>query len=280
MAFQARTIAQIQSQIIASKNANSDLSGLTSTSQVSYWNLWSFITAVAISLLEQIMVIFFSEITTIEGQSHGGTATWIQNEVLQFQYPDVVQVNSDFSIGYATFNSALQIISNCAVTTTGNGQVVIKAITSGGALTADEKTALNSYLQTILSPSQIYSVISQAADNMVVQGTVFYNGQYAAAIQSNVIAALQAYITKFSTSPYNGGSFNGVVKLSDIENVILSVPGIVDWQPLNVNVTPFGGASFPLMTNGTINSRLYQSYAGYIAESDAFSLLTFTVSQQ
>jgi hypothetical protein len=49
----ARSIATIKQQIINAKNADPILSEkLTSTSQTAIWNLWAYITAVAINLHE------------------------------------------------------------------------------------------------------------------------------------------------------------------------------------------------------------------------------------
>ena len=283
MAFQPRSIAQIQASIIASKNSQAALNPLTSTSQVSYWNLWSWIMAVAIALLEQIMLIFFGEINTIEAMSHGGTAAWIQAQILLFEYPNVVTINPDFSINYNPVNTALQIISNCAVTASNSGVLTIKATTGGTTptvLTSNQIIALQSYLDTIISPNQFYIIISQTADIMVLIGTVFYNGQFNATIQTNVIAALNNYIAQFTTLPANGGNFNGVVKMSDIENVILGVQGVVDWQPLTISITPSVGSPPPsyLINNGLIVSRNFQTVAGYIAETDSFVGLSFQVA--
>lgn len=281
MAFQPRSIAQIQASITAFKNSQAALNPLTSTSQVSYWNLWSWIMAVAIALLEQIMLIFFGEINTIESMSHGGTAPWVQNQILLFEYPNIVTINPDFSVNYNPVNPALQIISNCAVTTSSSGVLTIKVVTGGTSptvLTANQITALQSYLDTILSPNQFYGIISQTADIMILAGTVFYNGQFNATIQQNVINALNNYIAQFTTSPINGGNFNGIVKMSDIENVILGVQGVVDWQPLTISITPSGGSASYLINNGLIVSRNFQTVAGYIAESDSFVGLNFQVS--
>ena len=287
MAFTARSWQTIQAQMLQEKASLPDLNGLTSISAVAYWRLWTFICAVAISLEEQIMVIFFDEIETVVSESVPGTAPWIQNEVLKFQYnvttPQVVQVNSDFTIGYAVVNTLFQIISNCAVIVTGTSVLNIKVTTGSpaGALTANEVIALTSYLNTILPAGQIINIITGVADELAIYGTVFYNGQYNASIQANVIAALNTYISKFSTSTSVGGSFNGEVKISDIENVILAVPGVVDWLPTQITATAFGASPFNLIAGSTVYSRNYQAYTGYIKNEVAnpfSSTLLFSVA--
>ena len=289
MSFTPRTISQIQKQIISTKESLPDLDGLTSTSSVAYWNLMTFIQAVASNLNEQAMAVFLDEIESVVALSVPGTAPWIQNEVLKFQYntstPQVVEVKEDFTIGYATVIPADQIISNCAVIVSSTGVLNIKVTTGVPAapLNASQLVALNSYLNTVLAAGQYINVVSQNPDELAVYGTVFYNGQYNAAIQANVIAALDAYILKFSTSAQSGGSFNGLVKLSDIENVILAVDGVVDWQPSQVTVTAFGSlAPVNLVLSNTIISRSALAYSGYLKNDSAnpFSAtLSFAVAQ-
>lgn len=288
MAFIPQKIKQIQAQIMASKADQPALSGLTSTSATAYWILWSFITAVAIGLLQQIMAIFFDEIETVVAESVPGTPPWIQNEVLKFQYstdtPQAVQINADFTIGYAVINATLRIISNCAVVVTGTGVLNIKVTTGSPAAPIDsnQNIALFSYLNTVLPAGQNITIVSVNADEVAAYGTVYYNGQYNASIQANVIAALNSYIATFSTSTALGGSFNGTVKISDIENVILGVPGVVDWVPSQISVTPSGFGSVDLILASTIISRDYQTYSGYIKNEVAnpfSSTLLFAVAQ-
>jgi hypothetical protein len=288
MAFTPRKITQIQNQILAEKANQTALDGLTSTSVTAYWILWSFIMAVGISLLEQIMSIFIGEVETIVAEAVPGTPPWIQNEVLKFQYsvttPQVVQVNSDFTIGYAIISTAFQIISNCAVIVTGTSVLNIKVTTGSpaGALDANQQIALKSYLNTVLPAGQIINLITGVADELAVYGTVYYNGQYNASIQANVIAALDAYITKFSTSTSLGGSFNGMIKISDIENIILGVEGVVDWVPTQITATSAGAPAFNLIAASTIYSRSYQAFTGYIKNEVAnpfSSTLLFSVAQ-
>lgn len=280
MAFIPRTIAQIQAQIIASKEADSNLSGLTSTSQVSYWRLWVFIQAVAINLLEQIMAIFIGEVETIVASGVPGTAPWIRSEVLKFQYsattPQVVEVNTtDFTIGYPTVDPTLQIISSCAVVPNLSGTIVVKAATgtTPAPLSSPQVTALGSYLTEILPAGAVFQIISANADTLRVDGTVYYNGQYTATIQASVEAALTAYMAALP--------FNGVVKVSDIERAILSVAGVTDVTFTLIRAKPDGGTNTDLVSASTELSRSYQTYAGYIVNDGTnpfSSTLTYLVA--
>ena len=82
----ARSISQIQSQILASKNAQAALSGLTSTSQTSIYNLWSFVTAVSMNVQENLWDIFQTNLETEIASFPIGTDGWVNEQVLKFQY--------------------------------------------------------------------------------------------------------------------------------------------------------------------------------------------------
>lgn len=229
------------------------------------------------NLLEQIMDTFTSEIETIISTAVPETAPWIQAQVLKFQYGNAIQVNPDFTIGYPDPQQPL-IITSSAVAVSGSGVISVKVAKGGGVpvpLTGGEQTALAAYLNYILAPGQNAQIISTLADSLVNQGTVFYNGQFNATIVANVIAKINAYCVSLP--------FNGVVKVDDIRTAIKSVPGVVDWVPLNISATPNGGSAVFLVQAGTetVSSRTYQSYAGYLTNGDPTGAqLTFTIAQQ
>jgi hypothetical protein len=227
------------------------------------------------------MSVFFDEVETIVSQGTSQTAPWIQNKILEFQYststPYLLEM-IDNIMTYPSIVNADKIISNCAVTVSGVGNLTIK-VTSGNPaipLNSSQLVALNSYLTNFLNPNQQKKIISVAADKLAIYGTVYYNGQLNSSIQGSVIAALNNYITKFSTSQTSGGSFNGLVKSSDIAKIIEGVLGVVDWQPAQITATPIVGTSTNLMIGSTIYKRSYAAYSGYI-ENDGSNPFSTTL---
>jgi hypothetical protein len=282
----ARTVAQIYNQMYAVKVAQAAMNALTSTSTVAYWSLKLFIVSVGIAFMEQLQDVFLIDIEGLISSQVPGTAPWIQGQVIKFQYnattPDaVVQDPVTYIVSYPVVNTADLIISNCAVVVNSRGQINVKATTGTppGPLSTPEKTALLSYLNTILPAGQNINLISVAADTLGLWGTVFYNGQFNAAIATNVQNALAAYIASFATSQASGGSFNGIVKVSDIEKVILAVPGVVDWVPSQITVTASGGTPINLVTASAIVARSLVAYSGYIV-NDPGNLFSATLSYQ
>ena len=218
MAFTPRTIAQIQTQIQQSVANNATLSTLlTSTSVTAIWNLFTYIMAVAIAMLEQI-------------------------------------------------------ISACAVVTGTNGQVNIKAVTGASpsytTLTTLQLNSLKSYLSAILPAGMNFNILSVASDTLTSVATIYYNGQYTGA----PAAAFVAYQNYLASLP-----FNGVVKISAMEQAILAVPGVTDivWTTVSANTTL--SIVTPLITAGATINREYPTYAGYIVDSGS-STFTYIIS--
>lgn len=272
MSFKPRIWQLIQRQIKASIAADPTLSSkLTSTSPVSHWNLWTMIQALTSNLNEQASAVLIDEVDTIVSQAYPNTAPWIQSQILLFQYnttsPYLVAITNNV-VAYPVIVPSDRIISNCAVTVGIIGIITIKVTTGSpaAALNASQVIALKSYLTNFLSPNQQYALISTTADKLLIAGTVYYNGQLNASIQGNVIAALNAYIATFSTSQTSGGSFNGIVKVSDISEIILGVTGVTDWVPSQISITPAIGTQQNLVMSSTTIQRSFGSYSGYIQE--------------
>ena len=59
----ARTINEIQNEIITSLNGKKDIS--LSTSKVAEWRLWTYVIAVTVHSFELILDVFKSEIDTL-----------------------------------------------------------------------------------------------------------------------------------------------------------------------------------------------------------------------
>ncbi|HWY10588.1 MAG TPA: hypothetical protein VN026_04635 [Bacteroidia bacterium] len=280
MSFLPRTWQIIQNYI--KKNVANDptlSTQLTSTSPVSHWQLWSFQMALTSNLNEQAASVFIDEVETIIAQGAPQTALWIQAQILLFQY----NVNTPYLIGinnyipsYQNVVPADRIISNCAVVVNGNGLIFIKVTQGSPAsqLTANQSRALKSYLTNFLSPNQAYNIISTTADQLWIKGTIYYNGQLNASIQGAVISALNIYITQFSTSQATGGSFNGLVKVTDIAKIIEGVIGVVDWVPAQITITPSIGSPTNLILANNQLGRSYITYSGYVKEDAVNTFLT------
>lgn len=267
----SRTVAEIQAQIIAEKNAQSDLNGLDSTSNRAIWRLWTFITATCIAILEQIMDLYQTNIESVVARSAGASTLWVQDKLFKFQFdaadPQIIQL-IDTVPQYPTVDATKRIITACSVTTDINNVVNIKVAKSSPyeALTTNEKNAAQAYINTIGAAGITYNVTSLDADRLYIDADIYYQGQYSAVISDSVIATLNAYMQNLSIV-----NFNGSLKMSDLEAVIRNVIGVNDVVLNNVrgraNSVVFA-AGTDYILNTAIQNRLFSPVAGYMIQED------------
>lgn len=249
---------------------------LTSPSKVAFWRLVTFVVAVAINLLEQVIDIYIAVVESLVAKAAPGSAQWFQDKVLKFQYSAsptqaVVIDQTDFSIGYPIVNPALRIISRCAVVTTGNKTVSIKVAKSEPPtqLLSAEVTALQYYVAAHGSAGIKYSIINLPADLIGITATITYNGQYSNVISNSVKTAINDYLSKLP--------FNGIMRVSAIEDAIQNVTGVIDVVISMVTARP-STVAYPgtVVTSGAY---IYQPMSGYlIAETTSGSTFDDTLT--
>jgi hypothetical protein len=262
----ARSIAVVHDQIM-NGIANDPVLGskLTSPSKVAFYRLIAYIVAVAICLLEQVIDIYKLSIETTVAKASPASAAWLQDKILKFQYssnvatPQIVFIDqTTFEIAYPIVNPDLRIITRCAVITTGNKTVAIKVAKSEPPtpLSGPEVTALTAYVAAHGAAGIFYSIVNLDADLIGISAKVMYNGQYSAVIASAVKAAINSYLGNLP--------FNGIVRVSGIEDAIQAVSGVVDVIITEVTGRP-DDVAYPgtVISSGTFS---YQPKSGYLVE--------------
>lgn len=264
----ARTIEQIQASIIANIQETPELAQANSTSTRAIWRLFSYVIAVAILLLEQIIDVFKAENETALSQAIPNTASWLTKKIFEFQYsatnPQIIQLNNLIP-SYNVVDTSLRIITRCSVVTTISNKVTIKVAKSEPpvALASGELSSLQGYINALGVAGVQYNCISQDADRVYINADIFYNGQYSSTIQGTVINAIQLFLANLS--------FNGQLKISDLELAIRNTTGVNDILIKDIKVrdsfTTFANGTY-LIQNKTTISRLFPTVAGYIVEED------------
>lgn len=264
----ARTVTEIQNQIIASKNADANLAGLNSPSQTAIWKLWTYIVALAINLFEQILDQTKLDLEVISAKAVAGHPLWWVDQIKKFQYstnPATPQVIAlvDFVPQYPTVDATMRIVTQVAVGTGAQRRVLIKVAKSVAGvlqpLDVAELAALQSYVDAIKPAGQFIDIISLYPDRIAVIATIYYNPQY---VEGNVLAAsidaMNVYISNLQ--------FDGLFQTIHLVDAIQSVAGVMDIEIDNIYArdeqTVYGGA-------GIVNvGRQYNPAAGYIIEED------------
>jgi hypothetical protein len=244
--------------------AQPELAQATSTSKRAIWRLWTYVVAVAINLLEQLMDVFRAETEQLVSITPPQTSQWLQDKVFKFQYdstnPQIIQL-IDFAPQYPVVNPALRIVTRCSVKSATAGSVIVKAAKSEPPtpLSSLELASLQSYVSLIGVTGINYGVISSESDKLFIEADIYYNGSYSAIIQSYVINTIQNYL---STLP-----FDGSFKVNDLEVAIRNTEGVNDCVLKNViaraDGTPLSGGTY-LVINNQFVGRVWPTVAGYI----------------
>jgi hypothetical protein len=274
----ARTIAQIKQIMIDEKNSQSALSGLTSTSQTAIWNLWFFIVASCIAIFEQLQDLFKQDLETIAYNTPPNTPQWTRKKVLEFQYdattPQVAELNTNtFVVTYPVINTALNIITRCAIVTENNLNVSVKVAKNNPPvqLSAPEETSLGAYIETWGSVGIAYNIINQSSDKLEVVADIYFDSQYSAVISTNVEAAINNYMANLP--------FNGVISNQAIVDAIQAVTGVQNVKLTRIlvrrNSVAYGaGVTLYNLSTG-VDAVKYQTFAGYV-EEETTATHTFT----
>lgn len=259
----SETISQIENRLRAQLLSTPPFSTTNMTpSQVGLWSNFLNTIATEIYTLQQLNNTFEVEIEAIISGVTTPTNKWWQAQVLKFQYsasnPQVVQLDlATFAPYYPNgVDATLRIVTNCSVVTAFNSQVTIKVTNNGSILTAPQLLALTAYIQTIDPAGINWVVINSLPDYLFLNAIVYYNGQYAGIIQQNVINALNAFLASIP--------FDGVVKVSSLEDAIQAVAGVTDvviTEAAAMQESTYTASGYPART---IFVKEYQSYSGQI----------------
>lgn len=251
-------------------------------SKVSVFNVIIYVVAAAIFTFETILDITKTEITAIRDQSISGNAKWVQRQVLNFQYGDVVTL-VDFVPTYVPIDESARIVTQCSVKQLGSGDLAIK-VAKGAApsltpLSGPELSALEDYwfgtgtTEGVGFAGVRTTFINLSPDRMRVQATVYFFGQFVEAdVKTAVIAAINNFFSTFQSEAFDGTVF--MIKLID---AVQDVPGVSRIVLTDVKARD---AATALSSASTIDPQgYYTTVAGYlISEDTTGNALTNTIT--
>lgn len=228
-----------------------------------------FTVAVCQALVEQLQDLFQQTIEDIAAKAPAASPKWIQNRMFLFQYsatdPQIIAL-VDTVPAYPVVHPEMRIITACSVTSDVSNETSIKVAKENpfAALSAPELSAAQGYINIIGVAGINYVVISLDSDKLMVEADIYYQGQYAAIIQSSMIAAIEAWFVSLATN-----EFNGAAEMSDLEGIMKSVAGVNDVVLKNVRGranTDIYSAGIDLILGTQIIQRKWQTIAGYIGQ--------------
>jgi hypothetical protein len=256
----ARTIAQIQTEIITEKENQESLSGLVnpdSPSATAQWTLWSYVVAVAIYSFEVLMDLFKADVEAVASSASYGHDEWWVDIAKEFQYGDdlqIVEVNGIKISKYATIDPSKQIIKRASIRdgSSGSSNLKVAKEVDGDlqSLSSDEMIAFSAYAEKKRPSGANVTFSSNSPDLAKLFISIYYNPLLELdTIEEDVQAAINNYLANID--------FNGIVKLSLLQDAIQAVTGVND-----VKITDAQAKS----SIGEYSSitRVYQTFAGYI----------------
>lgn len=236
----ARTIQEIQSAIIAEKESYPELDGLSNTSEVSVWRLWTFITASAIWVMEILFDRLSAEIIDFISRNRPGTAAWYVEQAYKFQYGHELIINGLGQLVYAVLDEPAKIVKRAAIERLGNGQAVLKVANFVGEatpLTPLEKNSFDAYVYRIMFPGSFIQTRSLPADDMNIYAQIYYNPEFTLAdITTRTESAILDFIANVP--------FNGYYKKIKLIDAIQLVNGIKDVKVINFEAKPNSATVF------------------------------------
>ena len=298
----ARSSAQIRLAFINSLVTTAAALGLTinpnnwisvpgSLSQTDYKLLLLNMGVDAQSFEEQLNDLFQSQQEVLIASAAPQTGNWFQYQMLLFQFnvttPQVPSLQPSsapnaLSVVWNPVVLSYQVIKFCSVVYGSAGRCLIKVAAISAGVPADLDTiagagalaAATSFVNLIAAPGISYVVTSGISDWLFLQLDVYYTGVYSAVIFSSVSQAITTFL--------NSIPFNGIMKLSALEEAILAVAGVQDMDFVNVAARPdappsgytssWGSPSQEyLVAASTEEARSWDTIAGYIAVEDGGS---------
>lgn len=230
----ARTITEIQEDIIGRVNTAATLSGLTSTSKTAIWRMWTYVVAVTVWAVENLFDQHKAEVTSLIDERSPHHLRWYANKAKDFQYgAELVQDEDYYDTTGLTEEqiNARKIVTFCAVVeqTRGLKMKVAKMSTGDLApLTPTELDAFGEYMQRIKDAGVNPLIVeSREADSLKLSLKIYYNPlvldkdgiRLDGTDSEPVLTCIKTYLRNLP--------FNGVFVLSYLVDALQKVDGVV-----------------------------------------------------
>lgn len=173
----ARKIAEIQSSIIAAKNADATLSGLTSTSQTAIWLLWTWVVATSQWVLEQLFDAHKVEVSGLIAQQKPHTLQWYVTMAKAYQKGITLPPDTDtYSIVPPSDPTVLIVAYAAAVELTGLVRIKAAKVDSGSLVKLGaDLPAFQAYMGRIKDAGVRLQITSDDPDTLQLALNVYYD---------------------------------------------------------------------------------------------------------
>lgn len=180
----ARSIDTIYADLVAKKEADSNLDALSSTSKVAIWRLWLYIVAYACHVMELTFDKHYSEVSEIITELKPHTMRWYRQKALAFQYGfDLIDGTDVFDNGSATSEQieASKIVKYAAITeATTESRLILKIATEDGdgklaPISSAQQGAFIPYIEEIKDAGVKVSIVNYLPDILRLELRIYYD---------------------------------------------------------------------------------------------------------
>lgn len=236
----ARSIQEIQNQMLLLKQSTPELSALDSTSRASVWRLWIYIVAASIWTLENLFDIHKKELYTALYELKPHTARWYRNKALAFLYGFDLYVDSDIYDTTGATDEQLEsaaVVKYAAVVESEDiSRLIIKIAgeNAEGVLSPipnDVKTSFDYYMTEVRDAGVRLTIINYLPDLLKLNLTIKRDPLVLDENGLNILTATEPVkdaIKEFMKEL----PFNGQLSLQKLTDKIQAVPGVLD---ININ---------------------------------------------
>ncbi|ACU57793.1 hypothetical protein [Chitinophaga pinensis] len=230
----ARTITEIQNDMISRITATAGLTDLNSSSKTAVWRMWTYIVAVTVWALENLFDLHKNEVNTLINEKAPHSLRWYANKAKDFQYGSELVDGEDY---YNNTNlseeeiTKRKIIAFSAVVEQAKGlRLKVARIVSDDldALSAIQLASFEAYMNRIKDAGVNPLIIeSLPADNLKLSLNIYYNPL----VLDNTGARLDGTdpnpVGKKIKDYLKNLPFNGVMVLAYLVDALQQVDGVV-----------------------------------------------------
>lgn len=174
----ARTITEIQAEVLANMRANTVLSGLTSTSATALYVLIAYVVAVAIAALENNFDAYRTELREILATQQPHTLRYYQERAKAWRRgADLLPGTTTYADDDAETIAEQTVVVYASVREAGDRLQVKVAKKSIEPLTALELAGFSDYMNEIKDAGVLLEISSEPADRLKATIDIYYNPQ-------------------------------------------------------------------------------------------------------
>jgi len=257
----ARTIEEINNEILQEKNNDSTLNEIDTSSKFTPWGAVIYLVAKITRTLELFFDIHKQEVEKLISDNIFGSAQWFVLKCKQFQLGDPLVVLPAGGLGYEVTDQQKQIVAQAAISTDSNSIATLKVAKNEGEklvqLNEIELASLRGYIHQLQPPGASISINSLPGDLLKLRVTVYYNPLIdPGVVQRDVENTVNNYISSLP--------FDGELLKSAILNQLLDIESVKDIT-IVLEAKPAGGVY-------QVVNRAYLTNSGYAQIDESFPL--------